>query len=345
MALDSSVSIPIAESTYDSGQAKETCPEMEKCTDTWSYMFVHNRKAGPLIAKIAKDGLFKTFIHKTIRYKKSRNGNKPEDVKPTVSGLVFIQGAAKAITKYLNDNIPEYHLVNDCATHQVAVIPDSVMQPFMRIVEADPVKVRFLLNPISKYARGNSLVQVMTGPLAGLQGYIIRIDRDRKLVMQVGDMTVAIGGVHKEHFENVETFARSVSACVSNAGNKRCLTEIQENIDKSLFKPESFGDVLAVAANLGIWQDRAMRYYSIGQCERTIEILPFLIEEIGYYLTELYGSREIDIDPILVAGRAVASQIRTLLEENRLSEAFHQELESKYEEQIIRHGYMLGVEI
>ena len=254
MALDSSVSIPttrggVAEVGYDvpccepqildgenfSGQEEKTCPEIGKYTDTnWGYLFVHNRKAENLVALIEKRGHFKTFIHKTVRFKIARGKGK-EEACPTISGLVFIQGNVSEIQKFFQNNIPQYHLVNDCSTHETAVIPDEVMQPFMRIVEADPVKVRFLLNPISKYAEGNTLVQVMTGPLAGLQGYIIRIDRDRKLVMKVGDMTMAIGGVHKEHFENVEQLGKELKAKekVSKRDTERRLTEMQGSIDKT----------------------------------------------------------------------------------------------------------------
>lgn len=136
---------------------------------------------------------------------------KPTEGRPTISGLIFIQGKTKVIKKYLWKRFPQYHLVNDCSTRKAAVIPDSVMQPFMRIANTDPSRIRFLVNPLTHYAEGNTLVEIMTGPLAGLQGYIIRIDRDRKLVIGVGDMTVAIGGVHKENFEKVEEVARAVN--------------------------------------------------------------------------------------------------------------------------------------
>lgn len=136
---------------------------------------------------------------------------KPTEGRPTISGLIFIQGKTKVIKKYLWERFPQYHLVNDCSTRKAAVISDSVMQPFMRIANTDPSRIRFLVNPLTHYAEGNTLVEIMTGPLAGLQGYIIRIDRDRKLVIGVGDMTVAIGGVHKENFEKVEEVARAVN--------------------------------------------------------------------------------------------------------------------------------------
>lgn len=138
-------------------------------------------------------------------------GKSATEGRPTISGLLFIQGKTKVIKKYLWERFPQYHLVNDCSTRKAAVIPDSVMQPFMRIANTDPSRIRFLVNPLTHYAEGNTLVEIMTGPLAGLQGYIIRIDRDRKLVIGVGDMTVAIGGVHKENFEKVEEVARAVN--------------------------------------------------------------------------------------------------------------------------------------
>ena len=309
-------------------------------------MFVHNRKAENLVALIEKRGHFKTFIHKTVRFRVTRGKGK-EEACPTISGLVFIQGNVSEIQKFFQNNFPQYHLVNDCSTHETAVIPDEVMQPFMRIVEANPVKVRFLLNPISKYAEGNTLVQVMTGPLAGLQGYIIRIDRDRKLVMKVGDMTMAIGGVHKEHFENVEQLGKELKAKekVSKRDTGRRLTEMQDGIDKTIFRPASFSDVLAVAANLGIWQQRATGYAGIGQLDKAIEMLPFILEEIGYYFTNLYLEGKLDLEPVISVGKSVSEQIRNLIVDARMTDEQCQNLETKYEEQIIRHGYMFGVEL
>lgn len=192
----------------------------------WSYLFIRKRDAEYFSLKAETEGGFRTFIHRTIitdasgkSEKGKPNGsaqdreasNGTTEGRPTISGLIFIQGKTKVIKKYLWERFPQYHLVNDCSTRKAAVIPDSVMQPFMRIANTDPSRIRFLVNPLTHYAEGNTLVEIMTGPLAGLQGYIIRIDRDRKLVIGVGDMTVAIGGVHKENFEKVEEVARAVN--------------------------------------------------------------------------------------------------------------------------------------
>ena len=193
----------------------------------WSYLFIRKRDAEYFSLKAETEGGFRTFIHRTIITDESGKSEKGKpngsaqdrdgttatatEGRPTISGLIFIQGKTKVIKKYLWERFPQYHLVNDCSTRKAAVIPDSVMQPFMRIANTDPSRIRFLVNPLTHYAEGNTLVEIMTGPLAGLQGYIIRIDRDRKLVIGVGDMTVAIGGVHKENFEKVEEVARAVN--------------------------------------------------------------------------------------------------------------------------------------
>ena len=194
----------------------------------WSYLFIRKRDAEYFSLKAETEGGFRTFIHRTIitdasgksekgkpngsaQDREAGNGTTATEGRPTISGLIFIQGKTKVVKKYLWERFPQYHLVNDCSTRKAAVIPDSVMQPFMRIAGTDPSRIRFLVNPLTHYAEGNTLVEIMTGPLAGLQGYIIRIDRDRKLVIGVGDMTVAIGGVHKENFEKVEEVARAVN--------------------------------------------------------------------------------------------------------------------------------------
>ena len=214
-----------------------------------------------------------------------------------------------------------------------------VMQAFMKVSSADPTKIRFMLNPLNHYAKGNTLVRVMTGPMAGLEGYIIRIDRDRRLVMGVGDMTVAIGGVHKEQFEAVEDVARQLNNSI-DPDQKRELSELQTSIDKSLFAPASFNDVLVVATNLELWQDRATEYFSRRAYQRAAEILPFLLEEIGYYFSGLYGKKELDIQPVLNIGKRISQKINTILIDGLVPEDVRADLQSAYDEQMVRHGYL-----
>lgn len=312
---------------------------------------------------------------------------KPTEGRPTISGLIFIQGKTKVIKKYLWERFPQYHLVNDCSTRKAAVIPDSVMQPFMRIANTDPSRIRFLVNPLTHYAEGNTLVEIMTGPLAGLQGYIIRIDRDRKLVIGVGDMTVAIGGVHKENFEKVEEVARAVNirqrtrrqaeqrrlregieanvnadvapqppdsdrnSCEelrSASGKKtrtampdpRLLTPIQQKVDTAFFTPETFNDILVITTNIELWTERAQRLIQAGNLADASEILTFLLEEIGYWFTNIYKKKSIDLTPVKKAGNKAYKTALTILDNKHIPERTRQNLETNLDSQMLRHGYL-----
>lgn len=188
MKLDSTDAFSIA-SEQNSSERKAVRPEVSLCKD-WCYVYVHHAKLTAIMERFAKDDVFHVFAHKAV------------------NGMLFIQGKVRAVKKYLQDNFQSLYLVNDCGTGREAVIRDSVMKAFMRVLEIDPDRVRFMLKPISEYAEGNPLLRITSGVFAGLEGYVIRIDRDRKLVMAVGDRTIAISGVNKESFEKVEDYDR-----------------------------------------------------------------------------------------------------------------------------------------
>lgn len=346
----------------------------------WSYLFIRKRDAEYFSLKAETEGGFRTFIHRTIvtdesgkSAKGKPNGSAQDrdgttatatEGRPTISGLIFIQGKTKVIRKYLWERFPQYHLVNDCSTRKAAVIPDSVMQPFMRIANTDPSRIRFLVNPLTHYAEGNTLVEIMTGPLAGLQGYIIRIDRDRKLVIGVGDMTVAIGGVHKENFEKVEEVARAVNTrqrarrqaeqrrllerievnvnadVAPQPPDPRLLTPVQQKVDTAFFTPETFNDILVITTNIELWTERARRLIQAGNLADASEILTFLLEEIGYWFTNIYKKKSIDLTPVKKAGNNAYKTALTILDNKHLPERTRQNLETNLDSQMLRHGYL-----
>lgn len=361
---------------------KEAIHDQSQAPVPWSYLFIRKRDAEYFSLKAETEGGFRTFIHRTIitdasgeHAKGKPNGsaqdreasNGTTEGRPTISGLIFIQGKTKVIRKYLWERFPQYHLVNDCSTRKAAVIPDSVMQPFMRIAGTDPSRIRFLVNPLTHYAEGNTLVEIMTGPLAGLQGYIIRIDRDRKLVIGVGDMTVAIGGVHKENFEKVEEVARAVNtrqrarrqaeqrrlrerieanvnADVSpQPPDPRLLTPIQQKVDTAFFTPETFNDILVITTNIELWTERARRLIQAGNLADASEILTFLLEEICYWFTNIYKKKSIDLTPVKKAGNNAYKTALTILDNKHLPERTRQDLETNLDSQMLRHGYLYSL--
>lgn len=172
---------------------------------SWCYLFIHHAKVRAFIETLRRDMMI-YFVHKSVIYLRSKHTRGVKAIKkPTISGLVFLQGSPKKLQHYLDTKFSGYHLVNNCSTHLPAIIPDTVMQPFIRVLEVSPDRVRFLLHPFKYYAGGNVKLRITSGFLAGLEGYVIRIDRDRRLVMDVGGMSVAISGIHCEKFEVVGT--------------------------------------------------------------------------------------------------------------------------------------------
>lgn len=359
---------------------KEAIHDQSQAPVPWSYLFIRKRDAEYFSLKAETEGGFRTFIHRTIitdasgkSAKGKPNGSAQDrdgttatatEGRPTISGLIFIQGKTKVIRKYLWERFPQYHLVNDCSTRKAAVIPDSVMQPFMRIAGTDPSRIRFLVNPLTHYAEGNTLVEIMTGPLAGLQGYIIRIDRDRKLVIGVGDMTVAIGGVHKENFEKVEEVARAVNIrqrarrqaeqrrlregievnvnadVATQPPDPRLLTPIQQKVDTAFFTPETFNDILVITTNIELWTERARRLIQAGNLADASEILTFILEEIGYWFTNIYKKKSVDLTPVKKAGNNAYKTALTILDNKHLPERTRQDLETNLDSQMLRHGYL-----
>ena len=176
----------------------------------WGYIFIQHMSAASFEKNLETrkiEGGFKPkcFVHRTVKYKKNPKGKGiiKED-KPTVSGLVFLQGETRQLRLFLMQNYPQYFLVNDCSTGKPATIPDNTMRPFMQIMEEDPERITFLRDPFVKFARDHVKLRVLTGIMAGQVGYVVRILKNRQLVMDFGGYAVAINNVHNEDFEIAE---------------------------------------------------------------------------------------------------------------------------------------------
>ena len=176
----------------------------------WGYIRIQHMSANVFEDRLQHrrlEGDFRPrcFIHRTVRVRQKPNGKGvTKEHVPTVSGLIFLQGTTRQLRTFLRQNFPQYYLCNNCATHRPASIPDSVMQPFMTILQTAPDRITFMRDPFIKFVKGHVRLRVLTGPFAGQEGYIIRIKRDRQLIMDFGGYAVAISGVHKEDFEVVE---------------------------------------------------------------------------------------------------------------------------------------------
>lgn len=269
-----------------------------------------------------------------------------------IGGIVFIQGAPEAVQQFFREKSLFFTLVHDCATQRPAVLPDELMRPLRQVVELAAERISFLPKPFAHYAEGHVLVRVVEGPLKGLQGCIMRINRDRKLVMQVGKLTLAIARAHREVFE----------AVVQEEDNpptqtpQRKLTYLQEELDKNLFFPQTQAEVGMYADNVALLMNHATRLLTPdaeenasaatahGPCgprqELGSDMLLFLLEEIAYHFDSPYPvrrfdtpypARRFDLTPIQAVGQKLTATIRQLASpaDSRLPESEKERLSVK----------------
>ena len=307
---------------------------------TWSYIFVHNSKVKKLEMLLEEDGRT-YFVHKTVRYfrKQGKHKVRHQEV-PTVSGLVFFQGYPKEIQAYLDQYLPNVRLCKNCSTGKVAEIPDAQMQPFMRVAETSPDRIRFLLHPYHYYARNRILLRITTGELAGLEGYIIRIDRDRRLVMDVGGLSVAISGVHAEHFEEVEPDKTRLAN--EEIFYQRNLQERQVLIDRYFHPVKDDKEVALQAVNIDY-----LRKYALDELSNTRithndawNIYSFIIEEIGYYYSPFVEQFKEHLDPIMREGGKVLQEMEQIISSPHITPNNKPRYESDYQRLLSQYEYL-----
>lgn len=295
MTLDSTESQIKARGKMDNELGMIPNPEVEECTevkdgDSWCYLFIHHSKVDMVSKRLEKEH-FPVFVHRSIVYRRENRRILKEE-QPTISGLVFIRGNAGEIQEFLEKSFNNLHLVNDCSTGKIAVIPDSVMRPFMKVSEVTPTRIRFMPHTFGYYSEGNPLVRITSGILTGMEGYRIRIAREKCLVTSIGGMTVAIGGIHRESFENLDEYMRQRREQLKSdkESSYATFTPLRKEIDACFFTPQNQLDVMAMAETLAPWMTRVKLARLEKEFDKVAEIALFLLEEIGSCFSGLHDN-------------------------------------------------------
>ncbi len=284
--------VAVGEDRRKNGQDGISCPKLAFYTDDpaaapWTYLFVCKGKMPDVCKRLQEN--FPLFIHQSIVYKRKRKGVKNE-VRPTISGLVFVQGDGGKVQAVLDRFFWGIRLAKDCSTGKTAIIPDRVMQPFMQISRFHSSRIRFLPHLFAYYAEGNQLIRITSGLLKGMEGYCIRMARDRCLITSVGGMTISIGGIHKESFENADEYVkqRQSQQDPDEPSFRNLLTPLQKEIDASFFNPHTELDVMVLAQKLDLWKEKAEQAVKAADFDQALEIATFVLEEIGSRFASVY---------------------------------------------------------
>ena len=315
--------------------------DKDNCT-SWSYLFVHNQKVKSIEEQLKKDGVTH-FVHKTIKYvPRHRNRGGIREVEtPSVSGLIFLQGDPEKLQDYLDQNVKPYRLCKNCSTWKVATIPCIQMEPFMRVAETEPERLRFLLRPFVYYSKNRTKLRIVTGKYAGLEGYVIRIARDRKLVMDVGGMAVALSGIHAERFEEVNK--NEADKKERELFHKRNLQERNAFIDRYFHRVKTAQEVSAQVENIEILRLQTLADVRDKKLDLkdAFATFYFMIEEIGYYYAPLIESFKDELSPIFEAGRTVMEEMQNVITKFKNSDKeLHDRCETEFEALQTNYGYL-----
>lgn len=106
-----------------------------------------------------------------------------------ISNLLFIYGFRSEIQdlkEQMEATIPMRYMM-DKSTGYPMVVPDRDMADFIRVTADDSKDVIWLDNPEAAYA-GGQRVEIVYGPFSGIRGYVLRVNRDRKVVVTINGL-------------------------------------------------------------------------------------------------------------------------------------------------------------
>jgi len=89
------------------------------------------------------------------------------------------------------------------ASGRPATVNDEELQRFKRVLEARSLHAEFLPDAYRRF-ESCPKVRVKAGEFEGIEGHIFRIRHDRKLIIQLDDMAVAISGIHHTLLEIID---------------------------------------------------------------------------------------------------------------------------------------------
>ncbi len=116
---------------------------------------------------------------------------------PAVHNLIFVHSSRDFLDDYKRKVEGECSLryMMDRSTGFPMVVRDKEMNDFIRVTAERDEGILYLDNPAAIVTKGTP-VEIMCGPFKGVRGKLIRIRKDRKVVLQLAGMVaVAVDGI------------------------------------------------------------------------------------------------------------------------------------------------------
>lgn len=125
-----------------------------------------------------------------------------ERVEPVLTNLIFIQTDQNIRTVIKDIDGLKAPYINR-TTRRPATVSDAELQRFKMVLEARSLHAEFLPDAFAKFERCPR-VRVKAGDFAGMEGRVLRIRHDRKLILSLDDIAIAISGIHHSLLEIID---------------------------------------------------------------------------------------------------------------------------------------------
>ena len=167
----------------------------DKANFNWYVLKTSYNREIRLENELQAEGI-ETFIPMQCReVSKEQYKQRIEEV--AIHNLVFVKSTTEILDEFIRKSKHPITYLKNLSTGTTAIISEKEMQNFILITKSKIEGLRFLDENIDRFCTGDKKVRVTGGMFDGLEGYVIRIRRDRKLVIRIEGITaVAVAGIH-----------------------------------------------------------------------------------------------------------------------------------------------------
>lgn len=134
------------------------------------------------------------------------NGEVEEKFVPAIHNLIFVHTTRRKMDawKRIHEDGTPLRYIMDSATRHPVVVRDKEMHDFIRVTTEAADSILYLDHPETALRAGQQ-VEIIVGPFSGVRGHIVRIRRDRRVVVAVsGLMAAAMAHMPPSHFKIVQ---------------------------------------------------------------------------------------------------------------------------------------------
>ena len=135
-----------------------------------------------------------------------KNGRRVKALVPAINNLVFVRSTKNDIDEIKKEKagiIPIRYII-DKSTCSPIIVPESQMRNFIIVAGCLDEQLLYLDENIETVLKKGDKVRVMGGAFAGVEGVILRIKRDRRVVVSIkGLITVATAYIQPQLIQRI----------------------------------------------------------------------------------------------------------------------------------------------